>query len=259
MVGIVGGIGPHAGVQLVKCILDQTDTNKDQDHIPIVLLSFPNQVADRTEFLLGKTNINPAFAIVEIIRKMELIGASVIGIACNTSHSHKIFDVLVKELIKIQSKIRLLNIITETIEFIKDKYPTVKKIGVLATNGTYITNTYHDPLLKKGFEVIIPDSEFQDDVIHRCIYDPIFGIKTKSNPISERAMQLLNKAIDFYKTKQVHAIILGCTEFSLAVQDERINNIIIIDSTKILARALIRETAPEKLKNIDQISKLQIV
>jgi aspartate racemase len=252
MIGIVGGIGPYAGIHLMKCILDQTEANKDQDHIPIALLSFPEKIVDRTDFLLGKTTVNPAFTIVEIIKQLELIGADIIGIACNTSHSHKIFDVILEELRKNQSKIKLINIITQTIKFIKVNYPTVKRIGVLSTNGTYITNTYHDPLIQSGYEVIIPNATFQDNIIHKCIYDPVFGIKNKSNPISDEALILLDKAINFFQSKRAELIILGCTELSLAIQDDKIDNLIIIDSTRVLANALINNEASHKLKSFTQ-------
>ncbi len=42
-------------------------------------------------------------------------------------------------------------------------------------------------------------------------------------------------------------IIMGCTEIPLAIKDNKINGKPLIDSTKILARALILKSSPEKL------------
>ena len=59
IIGIVGGLGPQAGVDLANKIMDQTISNSDQGHISVVLLSMPSNVVDRTQFLLGKVSDNP--------------------------------------------------------------------------------------------------------------------------------------------------------------------------------------------------------
>ena len=49
--GILGGMGPAAGVDLCRKIVDQHPASRDQDHIPFILYSVP-QIPDRTEALL---------------------------------------------------------------------------------------------------------------------------------------------------------------------------------------------------------------
>ena len=63
------------------------------------------------------------------------------------------------------------------------------------------------------------------------------------------------KGIDYLRQKGVQAIILACTELALAITEEVIGDTLIIDSNLILARALIREEAPEKLKPYININK----
>ena len=41
MIGVVGGMGPYAGLNLVQKIFDETDAKTDQDHIPVSMLSIP--------------------------------------------------------------------------------------------------------------------------------------------------------------------------------------------------------------------------
>jgi hypothetical protein len=41
-IGIIGGAGPYAGLNLVKKIFDQTLARTDQDHLPVVLVSLPS-------------------------------------------------------------------------------------------------------------------------------------------------------------------------------------------------------------------------
>jgi aspartate racemase len=50
MIGIVGGVGPLAGLDIFKKIIEETIATKDQDHIPVILSSQPQRIADRTAF-----------------------------------------------------------------------------------------------------------------------------------------------------------------------------------------------------------------
>ena len=100
MIGIVGGMGSYAGTDLLNKVFDNTLVNNDQDHLDTVLLSMPSGIDDRTEFLIGKVKINPAFAIANVLFKLQNVGATVAGISCNTAHSKKIFNTVLSELKK---------------------------------------------------------------------------------------------------------------------------------------------------------------
>jgi len=248
MIGIVGGVGPYAGLDLTRKIFDQTTANNDQEHLPVALLSIPQQIEDRTSFLLGKTNINPAYAIFKIIRKLEEMGASVVGIACNSAHSPKIFDIIIEELKKTDSSIKLLHMITEVAKFIRENYPKIRNIGVLCTTGTDKTKLYPNILEQEGFNVILPNKVTQENIVHKAIYDPKYGIKAQSNPVTEVAKRKLSEAVNYLQKEGAEAIVLGCTELSLAITDKKLGETIIIDPTLILARALIRKVNSNKLK-----------
>ena len=53
--------------------------------------------------------------------------------------------------------------------------------------------------------------------------------------------------IEYLVSEGVEAIILGCTEIPLALKDNQIKGVPLIDATGVLARALILESSPEKL------------
>jgi aspartate racemase len=88
MIGIVGGVGPLAGLDIFKKIIEETVATKDQEHVPVVLSSQPHRIADRTAFLLGKENQNPAIALKDILLELDKAGARVAAIPCNTSHKN---------------------------------------------------------------------------------------------------------------------------------------------------------------------------
>lgn len=248
MIGIVGGVGPYSGIDLLKKIFDNTLAKTDQEHLDTILLSMPSKIEDRTAYLVGKVAVNPALAIKEVLLKLEKAGATIAGIPCNTAHSEWIFKVIQLELAKAKSTIQLLNMIDETVSFITSNYPDISKVGVLSTTGTYKGKIYAAPLLSKGYEVIVPPLEMQENTIHPAIYHETYGIKTCSNPIHPQARENLLQGISFLKAKGAQIVVLGCTEIPLAIKASKINEMVTIDPTNILARALIHKSNHQKLK-----------
>ncbi|WP_051572036.1 aspartate/glutamate racemase family protein [Ruminiclostridium cellobioparum] len=247
IIGVVGGLGPYAGIDLCGKIMDQTEAKKDQEHLAVALLSIPGRIEDRTSFLLGKSNINPAFAILETIEMLEGLGASVIGIPCNASHCPEIFNI-VEGSLRNNGRLKLINMIDEVGEYIKIHYPGLKNIGVMTVTGTYKSNIYNNTFEKKDLKVIKPSENVQNEIVHNAIYNPEFGIKARFNPVTENSRRLLSEGINHLKEMGAEAVVLGCTEMPLAIREKLRYGIPIIDSCLVLARALVREAAPHKLK-----------
>ena len=248
MIGIVGGVGPYAGIDLLKKVYDNTIANSDQEHLDTALLSMSSSIKDRTAFLNGEISENPAYAITEVLLKLESIGATVAGIPCNTAHSNAIYDVVFRELNDKKSSLKLLNMITETVSFIGEHYPQISAVGVLSATGTYKSGVYSNILGEKGYRVVLPAMEMQETLIQSAIYDSVFGIKSVANPVHPQAVENLHKGIVALKEQGAQAVILGCTEIPLAIPQKEVEGVITVDPTNILARALIKNYKPNKLK-----------
>ena len=247
MIGIVGGVGPYAGLELNRHIFDQTIAERDQDYLKVILVSAP-EIPDRTEFLLGKENRNPAESIFAIVQELEWLGASVVGIPCNTAHAPQIIDIVMRSLNDIKSEIRIVNMVSEVGSFVKKYYPGIRCVGVLGTNGTVYSGIYTKSLEGKGFKVRYPDEEIQSSMVHDAIYHREFGIKAHSNPVKAKAREMIFEGIDALMEKGAECIILGCTELPLAIDEKEIEGKPVLNPTLVLARALIAEVAPGKLK-----------
>ncbi|MDQ7040726.1 MAG: amino acid racemase [Rhodothermus sp.] len=248
LIGVIGGMGPYAGLELVRHIFDQTLAASDQEHLPVVLFSMGDRVPDRSAFLFGKTPENPGHAIAEQIRLAESVGAVVAGIPCNTAHAPPIFNVILDELARTGSRVRVLHLIEETVRFLREHYPDVRRVGVLSTLATYRLGLYRDALEAAGYEAVIADESVQETIVNRAIFDPSYGIKAQSHPVSKIARQSVLTAIAHLRQKHVEAVVLGCTELPLAIPEMELDGLPIIDPSLALARALIRETYPEQLK-----------
>ncbi len=250
---IGGGVGPMAGVELHKKIIENTKTRgKDQDHLQVWHLSRSYDVPDRTEFLMGKVNTNPAegmartFLLADEILKTEKCSA-VGGVTCNTFHSPRIFKPFLDILSEANTGIEILNMIEETGKYIKSKYSDLKKIGLMSTTGTRKTLVYQQIIESFGFD-IVQVSENEQDALHEAIYNLDWGIKAVS-PVTSKARQRFLTYANELTEKDVGAIILGCTEIPLALPEKEINGIPLIDPVYVLARELIKNANPDKLKS----------
>jgi len=206
------------------------------------MISEPQQVADRTAYLLGESDENPGAAIGRIIEKLAVAGAEVIGIPCNSAHAAPIFDVLKQY---VPSGCTLLHLIDEVGQALNAAQPAIKRVGVLSTTGTYQANVYPQALARYGLEVLKPSAATQHERVQPAIYDPLYGVKTIANPVQELAIADFQFAAQELIDAGAEAIILGCTEIPLALTEDRIGGCPLIDATAILAKALIRAARSE--------------
>ena len=239
MIGIVGGVGTFAGIDLYRKLYQHTEARTDQDHPPLALLSIPEIVLDRTQYLKGEVDENPGIAIAGIINSLADLGAEVIGIPCNTAHAPVIFGEIVK---RIPDQIKLLHMIEEVGSYLSTNHPEVRKAGILGTNGTYLSGVYTDVLSTYSIEAIYPDEHMQTKMVHPAIYDKSYGIKAFSDPVTDRSRNDLMQAAQSLLQQGSEAIVLGCSEIPLAVRESRIGQSIVIDSVSVLAQALIRKS-----------------
>lgn len=246
-IGIVGGVGPYAGLDLQRKLLDQTIAGRDQDHLPVIAVSWPGPIADRTEFLLGRVADNPAYPMLEQLRLLAAAGATVAGIPCNTAHAPAIFDVIRAGVDEFERPLRLLHMIEETAAHLAERYPMLKTVGVLSTTGTWRTRLYPGLLEPRGYHVIAPDEAAQVELIHPAIYDPAYGIKA-TGTATARARADLETGITGLRARGAEAIVLGCTELPLAFARHTFAGLPLIDPALVLARALIRAFDPARLR-----------
>ena len=249
-IGIVGGVGPLAGVDLARKIMSNTVASTDQDHIPLTLISTPSSIEDRTRFLLGESIINPAHAVVSIIGQLATAGATVIGIPCNTMHAPPIFDIIVRETRFSHPAIEIVSMVEAVIRTIRERFDAHSPIGILTTSGGYRTALYSSALDRAGLNSIVPDEHGQS-LVHEAIYSPEYGIKAHPERIPQRALDVIAGAVQALADRGVRAVLAGCTELAYAIAEPTVYGVPIVGSTEVLARALIARATPEKLRRVN--------
>ena len=83
-VGIIGGMGTLATIDLFNKIVLETNAKSDDEHLHI-LIDNNAQIPDRTNFILGNGE-NPTNELIKSAKNLEKIGADFLAIPCNTAH-----------------------------------------------------------------------------------------------------------------------------------------------------------------------------
>lgn len=245
-IGIVGGLGPYAGLDLERKVFDCVEANSDQDYPDVIMISASRLITDRTYYIMHPETDNPCTGIEYVIQKLANAGATHIAIPCNTAHSPIIMN-QVRKFIEINGiDITLFNIVEETHKWMKENCKS-KEAVLYATQGTYFSGVYHTFFDNdKAFKIIEPDDN-DKKLIWDAIYSREFGIKAFSNPIKDKVLENFQIVTEKMLAKGYDTYIMGCTEIPLAMGRLRMP-IKLIDPTKILAQALIKAVCPEKLR-----------
>lgn len=215
--GVIGGMGPMATQVLYKRIIEKTDASCDQEHIDMIILSHAS-IPDRTKSIKeGKTK-ELLGILSEDAKMLENNGASAIAIPCNTSHC------LIEDIQK-SVNIPIINMVRETIEHIKNENPNIKRIGILATDGTNFTGIYKKECERLGIEAIIPDTDTQK-IVMSIIYDQIKAGQ-KGN------MDDFLKIDKYLKSMGCEAGVLACTELSCFAKNYSLDSFY-VDALEIL-------------------------
>jgi len=220
--GIAGGMGSEATVQMFSQVIRWTAANCDQDHLEIIIHN-NNRVPDRTKAILG-IGESPIPELMRSVSKLEMCGVDLIIIPCITSHYF---------LDKIQEKSRvpILDAVHEVVQSIIISKHIKQKVGVLATTGTIQSRLFQDQLEMAGYECVLPNNSDQENLIMNAIYGQA-GIK--AGHTKGVAKTKLHAAADTLKASGAEAIIAGCTEIPL-VLDNTNYDLEILDPMKILA------------------------
>ncbi len=224
IIGILGGMGPEATIDLFYKIIKFTSAEKDQDHLRIIIDNNP-KIPDRTAAILGKGE-DPLLALQQTARNLEKAGADFIIIPCNTAHY---FLPSIQESVKIP----ILNMIEETAKETQKRIPQIQKVGLLASIGVYETKLYHQRFKKFNIEVISPEEKDKEEVM-KAIY------AIKAGDLSEGVKKSILKIAQELIDRGAGAIIAGCTEIPLIIKEGDIS-VPIIDPTQVLAKAAVQK------------------
>ena len=216
LLGILGGLGPMSTFYFCEMLTSHTKATGDADHIDM-LISSRASTPDRTAYILGKSSESPLPIMQEEARRLTKAGADLLVIPCNTAHYF--YDGLTEI-----STVPILNIIEETVQYLKKR--NIKAFGLLATEGTVKSESYHRLCKKHGIQCLTP-SEADQKKVSEIIYDAI----KQNKSVDLCAFQKISKSL---LERGCECLVLGCTELSL-LRQAGLDSPVYVDSLEVLA------------------------
>lgn len=221
IIGILGGMGPESTALFYQKIIRQCQkqyrAQLDEDYPEIIIYNFP--IPNIVEGLKEPSIVLPT--LVKGAKKLESIGIDFMVMPCNTA-TYFLEDIQ-KEI-----SVPLLSIVGEVVKQVKTE--GYKKVGLLATETTVNNRIYNKDFDKYAIELIIPKEQ---DKVTEVILNILAGRK------SEKDKETLKQIIENLKNKGAEAIVLGCTDIPVLIQQEDIS-IKLFDSVEIYAEATVK-------------------
>ena len=217
-IGVLGGMGPQATVDFLNIVIELTPARRDQDHLRVLIDSNPH-VPDRQAAMRGDDS-----AVRAVLRDMALglerQGADFLVMPCNTAHAF--IDDAVAAV-----GIPFMSIIDVTVEAILEARADACRIGLLATDACIESNRYQRAARALSLEIVTPGPKGQAEcmALIAAVKAGDTGRAVRSS-IAALARGLVDEGID--------ALIAGCTEIPLILDDDDVP-VALISSTDVLA------------------------
>jgi len=246
--GIAGGLGPHAHIWLEKRLLElagqRFGATGDGDFPDWVVSSAP-QTPDRTEALLAG-GPDPAPFLLASLNRLKDAGADFAAIACNTAHA---FLPRLTEAGPLP--LPVVHVVVETVDFVRRVHPGVRRIGLLATTGTCRSAIFAAAFAECGIDLACPDDATQEQVM-TAIYGPLpgggkarraggikAGLIDQPDATGRSPRTVLQQAASWLvQRRQVEAVVVACSEISLAVRPGDAP-VPVVDTMDVLAEAVL--------------------
>jgi aspartate racemase len=228
VIGILGGMGPEATIDLFQKIVRLRKVRRDQEHFRIIIDNNP-KIPDRTAAILGKEeDVLPA--LVATAKNLKAAGADFIIMPCVTAHYY--YDELCSKV-----DIPFISIVDELIRELKLSFSQIRRIGLLSTSGTIAGRVFHKKLEGIGLEIIVPSEATQREQVMETIYGK-HGIKAGYMGLKNK--KKLVHAAEELIAKGAEGIIAGCTEVPIVLHQKDLS-VPFFDTLLILARSAIRK------------------
>lgn len=222
-IGLIGGMSWESTLHYYRILNEETARRRGGLHSAPLLVHSVDFAP--IEALQREDRWDEAGAILgDIAAALEAQGAEVIGLATNTMH-------IVAGAITARLAVPFIHIADPTADALVADGMT--RIGLLGTRFTMEKPFYIDRLRTRGLDVVVPDVGITN--LNGIIYDELCrGI------VREESRRAYVEAIARLKARGAEAVILGCTEINLLI-DDTISPLPVYDTTDLHAKALVEE------------------
>jgi len=200
LLGIIGGMGPHATICFLQRLLECTPIINEQNHIPYLLISTP-EIPDRSKSILSNNQ-----QTIQTIREklaynaklLERSNVTQIVMICNTAHYWE-------DDIRDAISIPFISIIEETCKYLTDN--SMNNVCIMSTLATKQSGMYDRYLT--GIDFAYPNNKQQNKITNA-----IYMIKCKK---CSEATNILREVVDSLKSEGFEYFVVACTELPIVL------------------------------------------
>jgi aspartate racemase len=196
VVGIIGGMGPEATLDLMRRVLAKTPAQDDQDHIHLIVESNP-KIPSRIAHLIEGTGDDPTPELIRIAVNLQRAGAQALAIPCNTAHAYA-------HSIRRAVSIPLLDMVQLTVDQIASSR-RVARVGLLASSAVLATELYAKAFADHGIAIVHPARQDEVMSLIKAVKRGETGLETQA-ALARTAHDLANHA---------DVLLIGCSELSV--------------------------------------------
>lgn len=221
VVGIIGGMGPEATVDLMRRVIEKTPANDDQDHVHLIVESNP-KIPSRIAHLIEGTGEDPTPELIRIAGNLQRAGAHALAIPCNTAHAYA-------HSIRRAVSIPLLDMIDLTVDRLAHSR-RVARVGLLASSAVIATELYAKALANHGIAIAHPKQQ-----------DEVMGlIRAVKRGESGAPVQAALAGVAQSLAQSTDMLLIGCSELSVISSSIEVD---FVDSLDVQAEAIVKFAA----------------
>lgn len=222
VVGIIGGMGPDATVELMRRVLDKTPAEDDIDHIHMIVDNNP-KVPSRLKALLDGGGENPGPVIAEMAKKLEQAGSDFLVIPCNTAHYYHHYA---QEAVSIP----VWHLIERSLAYIAARDGAPKRVVLLGSTAVQRIHLFDEFFEKAELTCVYPPEGVQELIMH--------VIRTvKKGQVDGALMSEYNQAIGTM-AEDADVFLIACSELSVLAHRHQQRRPV-IDALDILAEQIV--------------------
>jgi aspartate racemase len=221
-VGILGGMGPAATLDLMAKILAAGQGEREQEGVRMIVDCNPG-VLDRNAALSGD-GASPGPMLGAMARGLQAAGADFLAMACNTAHAWQA-DIVAAV------RIPFVSMIEATCDAISERFPGARTIGLIAAQGCLDAGLYQAAASERGWRLVTPDFDRQASFM-RALY------RLKAGDFSEGVRIGFLECAEALATAGAEVVLAGCTEAPLMLKAGDIGPPL-VDSTLALAERIV--------------------
>jgi aspartate racemase len=198
VVGVLGGMGPEATVDFMRRVIAATPAKDDADHIHMIVDCNP-KIPSRIAALIDCTGVSPSPELCRMAKGLELQGASVLVMPCNTAH-HYAPDIL-KAI-----TIPFLDMPQLTATHLSKLHMAHRRVGLLASTAVLKLKHYEKLLKERGLATVAPNEQSELMAVIRAV---------KAGDTGSQQRQKFARIAERLLKQQCDVLLVACTELSL--------------------------------------------